>query len=115
MNFLGLVKLIITSLLIFFISEISKRFPKIGALIASIPLVSVISIIWLFYETKDKQKIIDFCNSIYIYVFPSLFIFIFLPIFLKLNISFIFSLILSIIICVLVYIFTFFILNKKIF
>ncbi|MCX8057959.1 MAG: DUF3147 family protein [Spirochaetes bacterium] len=108
-------KIIISALLIFIISEISKKYPKVGGLIASLPLVSLISILWLFYETRDKQKVIDYCNSIYIYIFPSIFIFIFLPIFLKLNINFYISLLISSFICIIFYSLVYFILNKKFF
>ena len=42
-------KLLITSLLIVAISEISKRSSFIGALLASLPLISVFAMVWLYY------------------------------------------------------------------
>ena len=53
-----IVKVALTALVILFVSEISKRLPLLGSLIASLPLISVLGMIWIFQETKDAQKII---------------------------------------------------------
>ena len=48
-----LVKTLISAVLIAIISEVAKRNPSMGALIASLPLVSIIAIIWLWRDTAD--------------------------------------------------------------
>ena len=48
-------KLIITSLLIVLISEISKRSIIIGSLIAALPLVSILSMFWMYLDVIDLQ------------------------------------------------------------
>jgi hypothetical protein len=69
--------------LIVLISEISKRNSFVGAILASVPLVSVLAMIWLYVDTKDIQKISDLSTSIFWLVIPSLALFISLPVLLK--------------------------------
>jgi len=52
-----LTKIAITTLLIVVISEIAKRSSFFGALLASIPLVSVLAMLWLYIDTKDAMKV----------------------------------------------------------
>lgn len=91
-----LLKLIITTLLIVAISEISKRSSFIGAILASIPLVSVLAMIWLYQDTKDINKISELSTGIFWLVLPSLALFISLPILLKQGLNFYLSLLISI-------------------
>ncbi|MCK9224772.1 MAG: hypothetical protein M0R46_11110 [Candidatus Muirbacterium halophilum] len=96
-------KILISSILILLISEISKRSSFIGAVLASIPLVSVLGIIWFYIDTKDTLTIISLSYSIFWLVIPSLSFFLLLPFFLKKNISFYYSLSLSVLIMIIVY------------
>jgi len=52
-------KIIVSAGLIVLISEISKKLPLLGSLIASLPLVSVLGMIWIYGETKDVVRIAD--------------------------------------------------------
>ncbi|MDX1812328.1 MAG: DUF3147 family protein [Gammaproteobacteria bacterium] len=81
-------KIIVTTILIVAISEIAKRSTLIGAILASIPLVSVLAMIWLYIDTKDIQKISTLSTSIFWLVLPSLLLFITLPLLLKQGINF---------------------------
>ena len=83
-----LTKLAITSALIVSISEISKMSSLIGALLASIPLVSVLAMMWLYIDTKDVEQISSLNISIFWLVLPSLSLFIVLPVLLKAQIPF---------------------------
>jgi len=38
-------------------SEVAKRFPGFGGLIASLPLVSVLGMIWLWRDTQDTEQV----------------------------------------------------------
>lgn len=49
-------KIVITTILIVVISEISKRSSLMGSVLASIPLVSVLAMVWLYVDTKDIEK-----------------------------------------------------------
>lgn len=89
-------KIAITTILIVIISEVAKRSTLIGAVLASVPLVSVLAMIWLYVETRDIQKINTLSTGIFWLVLPSLLLFITLPILLKLGINFYISLSVSI-------------------
>lgn len=87
-----LTKLVITALLIVIISEISKRSTLAGAVLASIPLVSVLAMIWLYIDTADTERISALANSILWLILPSLVLFISLPVLLKYGVQFYLSL-----------------------
>jgi hypothetical protein len=78
-----ILKIAITTILIVAISEIAKRSSVIGALLASIPLVSVLAILWLYSDTKDVAKVSALSTSIFWLVLPSLALFVALPLLLK--------------------------------
>ena len=62
--------------IIVIISEISKKNTLIGGLIASIPLVSILSMIWLYLGTNDTEKVKALSNGILWMVIPSMTLFI---------------------------------------
>ena len=74
-----LVKLLLSAGLIVAISEISKRTGYLGGLLASLPLVSLLAIGWMWFETHDAAKITDFSRSVFWFVLPSLLFFLLLP------------------------------------
>ena len=49
-------KAALSGVLIAIISEVSKRYPGIGGLIASLPLVSVLGMIWLWRDKPDVEN-----------------------------------------------------------
>lgn len=91
-----LTKVFISAILIVVISEISKRSSFMGALLASIPLVSVMAILWLYIDTKDIEKISNLSVSIFWLVLPSLALFVSLPLLLKQGLDFYLSLLISV-------------------
>lgn len=82
------IKIVITTALIVVISEISKRSSFAGALLASIPLISVLAMLWLYIDTKDVTKISALATSVFWLVLPSLVLFITLPLLLKQGLHF---------------------------
>lgn len=96
-------KIIITTILIVAISEISKRSTFVGAILASVPLVSVLAMIWLYVDTKDILKVSALSTSVFWLVLPSLTLFVSLPILLKQNINFYLSISISIFVTILSY------------
>jgi hypothetical protein len=87
-----IIKIIITTASIVAISEIAKRSSFFGALLASIPLISVLAILWLYIDTKDVTKISALATGVFWLVLPSLVLFISLPLFLKAGMNFYLSL-----------------------
>ena len=94
------IKLLISSGVIVLVSEIAKKNTYLGGLIASVPLVSVLSMIWLYIDTKDIESVRNLSNSILWMVIPSISLFISLPILLRSGIGFYLSIFLSIIITI---------------
>ncbi|MCE9624783.1 MAG: DUF3147 family protein [Deltaproteobacteria bacterium] len=78
-----LVKTLVSALLIAAISEIAKRFTWFAAILASLPITSILAMIWLYYDTKDATKVADLSYGVFWMVAPSLVFFLLLPILLK--------------------------------
>ena len=81
-------KSLLSGLIIMAVSEIAKRSPAFGALVASLPLVSLLAIIWLWRETGDTARIADHAEATFWYVLPSLPMFLALPLMLRSGVSF---------------------------
>ena len=105
-----LLKTLISAIIIVTVSEIAKRYTWAAAIIVSLPLTSLLAFVWLYWDTKDTQKVIDLSYSTIIMSLPSFVFFIILPILLKFKQSFILSLLISAISTAIAYaIFMFFI------
>jgi len=78
-----LIKLAVSATLIVVVSEVSKRYSIVAGLLASLPLVSYLAMIWLYVDTKDVKKVSDLSTSIFWLVLPSLVLFVALPLLLK--------------------------------
>ena len=91
-----LVKIIMTTMLIVAIAELAKHSSFAGAVLASIPLISVLAIMWLYIDTKDVTKVINLTNGIFWLILPSLALFITLPLLLKQGFNFYLSITISI-------------------
>ena len=98
-----LIKTLITAIVVVAVAEIAKRSSLLAGLIVSIPLTTFLAMVWLYWETKDTQKIIDLSNSTLLMVIPSLTFFVFLPLLLKFNLSFIISMTSSVILTAICY------------
>lgn len=98
-----LVKVAVTTILIVVISEVAKRSSLVGAILASVPLVSVLAMLWLYVDTKDVDKVSALSSSVFWLVLPSLVLFLVLPQMLKHGLNFYLSLGVSIIITVICY------------
>jgi hypothetical protein len=83
-----LVKAAISGVLVAIISEVARRSPGFGALIASIPLVSVLGMMWLWRDTHDPQRLGDHAAATFWYVLPSLPMFLLIPELLKRGVPF---------------------------
>ena len=94
---------IISGILIIIISEVSKKFPGFGGLIASLPLISVMAMTWIWLETGNSEKIINHSLSTFWFVIPSLPMFILIPFIIQKNYSFWTSLIIGCLITMILY------------
>ena len=106
-----ILKLIMSSGIITLVSEVSKKNSFIGGLIASIPLISVLSMIWLYIDSRDIEKIKNLSTSIFWMVIPSLILFLSIPFLINIGFNFWYSLIIAIILTIAFYLLTIFILS----
>lgn len=98
-----LLKVIISAILIVLISEMSKKSSLFGAIVASLPIISILAFIWLYVDTKSIDEISRLSTSIFWLVIPSLVLFISLPLFLNYGIGFYGSLFFSMVLTVISY------------
>jgi hypothetical protein len=61
------------------ISEIGRRLPTLGALVASLPLVSVLGMIFLWHARPDAENMAIHAQATFWYVLPSLPMFLLIP------------------------------------
>lgn len=78
-----LVKALLSGFIIMAVSEIARRSPTFGALVASLPLVSLLAILWLWRDTGDTARIADQAEATFWYIIPSLPMFLVLPLMLR--------------------------------
>ena len=78
MWYLGL-KALISGILVAAVSEVAKRHPGVGGLIASLPLVSVLGMIWLWRDQPDARNMAAHSAATFWYVLPSLPMFLIIP------------------------------------
>lgn len=83
-----LVKAAISGVLIALISETAKRWPGVGALIASLPLVSILGMIWLWRDKPDAATMAAHAEATFWYVLPSMPMFLLIPALLRRGTSF---------------------------
>ncbi len=81
-------KILISALLVVAISEVGKRSSALGALLASLPLTSLLAFFWIYGETGDTTKIAALSQSIFWFVLPSLVLFVALPLLLRAGFGF---------------------------
>jgi hypothetical protein len=74
------VKIVVSALLIVAISEIAKRHSGFAALVASLPLTSLLAFVWLHVEGTPTAQIAELSGQIFWLVLPSLMLFVLLPI-----------------------------------
>lgn len=72
-------KYAITAALVVLISEVAKRSDKLGALIAALPTVTVLAMIWLYLEQQSGEKIANHAWYTFWYVLPTLPMFLLFP------------------------------------
>lgn len=87
-----IIKAALSGILVMLISEISRRSPSVGGLIASLPLISVLGMIWLWKDSADIERVAQHAESTFWFVLPTLPMFLLLPYLLRHGFTFWFSL-----------------------
>ena len=78
----------LSGLIVMLVSEIARRSPGLGGLLASLPLVSILAMIWLWRDTADVERIAVLSQATFWFVLPSLPLFLMLPAMLRHGVTF---------------------------
>jgi hypothetical protein len=83
-----LIKAAASGVIIALVSEIARRQPGFGALVASLPLISILGMIWLWRDTHDVSRMATHVEATFWYVLPSLPMFLLVPALLRRGVNF---------------------------
>lgn len=97
-------KTLISASIIVAISELAKRSTWLAAFVTSLPIVSIIAMVWIYVEGKDIQKVAELSWSILWLVIPSLLFFVVLPACLHKGLNFYMSMVLAALVTALGYV-----------
>lgn len=97
------VKLVLSAAIIVVVSEVAKVNAGLGALIKSLPLISILAMIWLYVDTRDVAQISELSISTFWLVLPTLPMFLVLPALLRHGLGFYSSLGISVAVMLLCY------------
>lgn len=82
------IKALLSGAIIAAVSEIAKRSPGFGALVASLPLVSILGMMWLWRDTGDVQRMATHAEGTFWFVLLSLPMFLLIPALLRRGMAF---------------------------
>jgi len=83
-----IVKALLSGVIVAVVSEVARRLPGLGGLIASLPLVSVLGMMWLWRDTEDPERMAAHALATFWFVLPSLPMFVVIPVLLKRGLAF---------------------------
>lgn len=78
-----LIKALVSGLIVAIASEVARRSDVIGAVIVSLPIVSILTLAWLYRDTGSAQKVEDLSWSILLLIVPSLVFFVAVPVLIR--------------------------------
>lgn len=105
-------KAALSGIIVMLVSEIARRSPSLGGLVASLPLISVLAIIWLWKETADSERVAAHANATFWFVLPTLPMFLIFPYLLRHQMNFWLALLLACAVTILLYALTIWLLPK---
>jgi hypothetical protein len=79
MSYYLVFKYLVTAFVIVVVSEVAKRSDRLGALILALPLMTVMTMIWLHLEHQAREKISVHAYYTFWYVVPTLPMFLLFP------------------------------------
>ena len=82
------IKAALSGIIIAIVSEVAKRYPGFGALIASLPLVSVLGMTWLWHDKPDAANMAAHVEATFWFVLPSLPMFLLMPVLIRHGVGF---------------------------
>jgi len=107
-----IIKALLSGIIVMIVSEVARRSPGLGGLIASLPLVSILGIIWLWRDTSDIERIAAHAEATFWFVLPSLPMFLVFPAMLRNGIEFWIALAAGCALTIVLYLITFWLLPR---
>jgi hypothetical protein len=101
-----LLKVVVSAIIVATVSIVARRYPGAGGLIASLPLISVLGMIWLWRDTHDPVRMAAHAEATFWFVLPSLPMFLLIPLMLRQGFSFWLALSLGCLLTMLLYVAT---------
>ena len=83
-----LTKAALTGMIVAVASEVARRSPALGALVVSLPLVSLLAVLWLWRDTSDPERIAAHLQATFWLVLPSLPMFLVVPAMIRNGVTF---------------------------
>jgi hypothetical protein len=74
-----IIKYLLTSGMVVFISEVARRSDRLGGFIAALPLMTLLTLVWLYVENQPEEKIANHAYYTFWYVLPTLPMFLLFP------------------------------------
>jgi hypothetical protein len=90
------IKAALSGMIVAAVSEIARRYPGWGGLVASLPLTSLLAMLWLWRDTGDSGRVAELAGSTFWFILPSLPLFVALPLLLRSGFGFWLSMVLVI-------------------
>ena len=72
-------KYFLTAGMVVLISELAKRSDRLGGFIAALPLMTLLTLLWLYFENQSDEKIASHAYYTFWYVIPTLPMFLLFP------------------------------------
>ena len=82
------IKALVSGVIVAAASEVSRRWPGVGGLIVSLPLVSLLTFIWVWMDTRNNEKVAELAQGAFWFFLPSMPMFLALPAMLRAGVNF---------------------------
>jgi hypothetical protein len=83
-----IIKAALSGMIVAAVSEIARRYPGWGGLVASLPLTSLLAMLWLYRDTGDSERVAELSMGAFWFILPSLPMFAVLPALLRSGVGF---------------------------
>jgi hypothetical protein len=83
-----IIKAAVSGIIVAAVSEIARRYPGWGGLVASLPLTSLLAMLWLWRDSGDPERVAELSMGALWFIVPSLPLFIALPLLIRSGVGF---------------------------
>ena len=83
-----IIKAALSGVIVAAVSEVARRYPGWGGLLAALPLTSLLAMLWLWWDSGDAERVAELSASTIWFIIPSIPLFIALPLLLRSGLGF---------------------------